>query len=96
MNIQIIKNQIICNPTSLHDIETLSHMSELSDEYTDITIDLIDLEAIEENNNNTTCGAALVGFALNAKSKGKKVVILTVGNQYKEASKHIEVVKVNA
>ena len=93
MNIQIINKKIICNPTSYKDIEILSHLSELK-EYESITVDLIDLESIEANKNNSSCCGGMVGWALDAKLKGKKIIILTL-NKLLYASTHLEVIKIS-
>lgn len=75
MNIQNHNNKILCNPSSIEDIEAMSHLSELKT-VNDIIVDLVDLHRIEEQKLFSSCKSMIVGLLIDMMTKGKNVVIM--------------------
>lgn len=94
-NIQIIKekgNKVIFNPTGIDESLLFSYILD-SNEYKDITIDLMDLEAIEQYQEYSSFVCGFIGRALDAQKRGKKVLILTVNNLPQEALELLNIVR---
>ena len=75
MNIQNINNRILINPSSIEDIEAVSHIAELRD-YNDIIVDMIDLDRIEQDKPYSSCMSIIIGLLIDMMNKGKNVIIM--------------------
>jgi hypothetical protein len=75
MNIQNYNNKIVINPSSLQDVEAVSHLAELSS-VNDIVFDIVDAQRIEEQSSFSSCMSMLLGLMIQLMSKGKNIIII--------------------
>ena len=60
--IQNINNKIICNPSSIEDVESISHIAYLK-QYNNIIFDLVDLTRVEREK-NSSCMSIMLGLLI--------------------------------
>lgn len=72
MNIQIINNKVICNPTALSDIQELHEITSEN-----IVVDFTELDIIEDAYDLHSVKGMLVGCIMHLERTGKNVVVVT-------------------